>query len=214
MHELYWPWWVSSIGLGVITIGFALMFKRPLGTSGSWTRVVTWRNDKIIEKAEAPFRDSPQVLEDALMKATIEEFGEAKVKEVLDRRKGKSIAMPVLDLAKLPIRIPWTVHLTFLLMLIVGGFIASYFNGSFQVRYTLGEVHTHIFGTGMGTWLALIFGGALVGFGTQLGGGCTSGHGLSGCSRFVPASLVATIFYMVGGIVTSFLMEFSGIIGQ
>jgi len=213
MIEHYWPWWVSAIGLAVITIGFALSFKRPLGTSGSWTRVVTWRNDKIIEKAEAPFRNSPKMLEDALMRATIEEFGETKVNEVLARRSGVA-TVPAFDPTRMPVRIPWTVHLTFLTMLIVGGFVASTFHGSFDIRFTLGELHTHYFGHGMGSWFTLIIGGVLVGFGTQLGGGCTSGHGLSGVSRFVPASLLATIFFVGGGIVASFVMQYSGVIGQ
>lgn len=214
MLKLYWPWWVSSIGMAGITIGFALVFKRPLGTSGSWARVVTWRNDKIIEKAEKPFRDSPKILEDALMKATIAEFGEERVKEVLIRRGNSRKVLPSLDVSKLPVRIPWTVHLTFLLMLIAGGYVVSTFYGTFHIRHDLGTVHTQIFGHGIGSWFTLILGGALVGFGTQMGGGCTSGHGLSGCSRFVPASLTATIFFMAGGIVTSFLMKFSFLLGQ
>jgi len=214
MLKLYWPWWVSSIGMAGITIGFALMFKRPLGTSGSWTRIVTWRNDKIIEKAEKPFRESPKILEDALMKATIAEFGEVKVKEVLSRRSSTAKLLPMLDLKKLPIRIPWTVHLTFLLMLLVGGFVTTSFYGTFHIRHDLGELHSQIFGHGIGSWVTLMLGGALVGFGTQLGGGCTSGHGLSGCSRFVPASLTATIFFMAGGIVASFLMKFSFVLAH
>jgi len=203
----YWPWWVSSICLAAITLGFAFMFKRPLGISGSWLRVIAWRNDKVINKAEESFRGNSKIFEDALMKATIAEFGEHKVKEVITRRSGSSKISPLFDLAKLPVRIPWTVHLTFLLMLVVGGFIASSLHGTFQFRFDLGTLQTQIFGHGIGNWLALILGGALVGFGTQLGGGCTSGHGLSGCSRLVPASLTATVFFMLGGIITSFLME-------
>ena len=95
-----------------------------------------------------------------------------------------------------------------------GALLASKFYGVFQIRFNLGEVHTHIFGSGMGSWFALVFGGLLVGFGTQMGGGCTSGHGLSGCSRLVPASLIATMAFMGGGIITSFLMNYSGVIGH
>ncbi len=43
----------------------------------------------------------------------------------------------------------------------------------------------------------LITGGLLVGFGTRLGGGCTSGHGVCGLARLSPRSVVATIVFMV-----------------
>ncbi|HEY7759641.1 MAG TPA: YeeE/YedE thiosulfate transporter family protein [Burkholderiales bacterium] len=45
----------------------------------------------------------------------------------------------------------------------------------------------------------LIVAGLLVGFGTQLGGGCTSGHGVCGMSRLSPRSIVATLVFMAAG---------------
>lgn len=48
----------------------------------------------------------------------------------------------------------------------------------------------------------LILGGLVVGFGTQMGGGCTSGHGVCGISRLSARSLVATVTFMVTGILT------------
>ena len=50
--------------------------------------------------------------------------------------------------------------------------------------------------------LLLIGGGALVGFGTKLSSGCTSGHGISGISRFSLRSIIATITFMIVGILT------------
>ena len=50
--------------------------------------------------------------------------------------------------------------------------------------------------------LLLIGGGALVGFGTKLSSGCTSGHGISGISRFSLRSVIATITFMTVGILT------------
>lgn len=50
----------------------------------------------------------------------------------------------------------------------------------------------------------LIAGGLLVGFGTRLGSGCTSGHGVCGMSRLSPRSLVATATFMVVAGVTVF----------
>ena len=50
--------------------------------------------------------------------------------------------------------------------------------------------------------MLLIIGGLLVGFGTKLSSGCTSGHGISGISRFSLRSIVATITFMIVGILT------------
>lgn len=47
--------------------------------------------------------------------------------------------------------------------------------------------------------------GLLVGFGTKLGGGCTSGHGVCGVSRLSPRSLVATLIFMAVAALTVFI---------
>ncbi|MDC0436475.1 YeeE/YedE family protein [Candidatus Pelagibacter sp.] len=44
--------------------------------------------------------------------------------------------------------------------------------------------------------------GLLVGVGTRIGGGCTSGHGISGIGRFSLRSIIATITFMIVGILT------------
>jgi uncharacterized membrane protein YedE/YeeE len=49
--------------------------------------------------------------------------------------------------------------------------------------------------------------GLLVGFGTQLGNGCTSGHGVCGLSRLSPRSLVATLTFMATGAATVFVAQ-------
>lgn len=49
--------------------------------------------------------------------------------------------------------------------------------------------------------------GLLVGFGTRLGGGCTSGHGVCGMARLSPRSLLATAVFMAAGIATVFVMR-------
>ena len=55
--------------------------------------------------------------------------------------------------------------------------------------------------------LSLIFGGLLVGLGTKLGSGCTSGHGVCGLARFSKRSLTAVVVFMVVGFATVFLMR-------
>ncbi len=46
------------------------------------------------------------------------------------------------------------------------------------------------------SWTVVVVAGLLVGFGTQLGGGCTSGHGICGIARLSPRSLAATGVFM------------------
>lgn len=53
----------------------------------------------------------------------------------------------------------------------------------------------------------LIAAGLLVGFGTQLGSGCTSGHGVCGIGRLSPRSMVATVTFMLAGAATTFLVR-------
>lgn len=54
----------------------------------------------------------------------------------------------------------------------------------------------------------LVIAGLLVGFGTSLGNGCTSGHGVCGISRFSLRSILATITFIVSGVLSVFLFSF------
>jgi len=58
-----------------------------------------------------------------------------------------------------------------------------------------------------GSWLAIVAGGILVGFGVHIGSGCTSGHGICGLSRLSMRSMVATLTFMGVGIVTVFVIR-------
>jgi uncharacterized protein len=51
------------------------------------------------------------------------------------------------------------------------------------------------------SWVVVVAGGLLVGFGTRLGGGCTSGHGICGIARFSGRSIAATLIFMGAAIV-------------
>lgn len=56
-------------------------------------------------------------------------------------------------------------------------------------------------------WLTVAIAGLLVGFGTRLGSGCTSGHGVCGISRLSPRSVVATLLFMAMGFATVFVIR-------
>ena len=55
-------------------------------------------------------------------------------------------------------------------------------------------------------WLLLAFSGLLIGFGTRYGGGCTSGHAITGLSTLQLPSLIATVSFFIGGIISANLL--------
>jgi uncharacterized membrane protein YedE/YeeE len=62
-------------------------------------------------------------------------------------------------------------------------------------------------------WLVIIAGGLLVGVGTRLANGCTSGHGVCGISRLSLRGIVATVFYVLaGGLTMALLRHVLGVI--
>jgi uncharacterized membrane protein YedE/YeeE len=54
--------------------------------------------------------------------------------------------------------------------------------------------------------IAMVLGGFLVGFGAAYGGGCTSGHGITGLASLQLASLIAVVAIFAGGILTTFVL--------
>ncbi|KZY64249.1 hypothetical protein A3742_00555 [Oleiphilus sp. HI0071] len=58
-----------------------------------------------------------------------------------------------------------------------------------------------------GSTALAIVSGLLVGFGTKMGSGCTSGHGICGMARFSPRSILATVTFMAAGFVTVFVVR-------
>jgi len=58
------------------------------------------------------------------------------------------------------------------------------------------------------SFVLLIIAGLLVGFGTRISGGCTSGHGISGISRFSLRSIVATITFILVGVITVLIKNY------
>ena len=81
----------------------------------------------------------------------------------------------------------------FLVGLIIGPLIYNLFSGK--------EINISI----SNSLILLIIAGTMVGFGTKLGSGCTSGHGISGISRFSLRSIIATLTFMIVGIITVFI---------
>jgi len=85
-------------------------------------------------------------------------------------------------------------------LLFLGGLVAG--AGVFYALFG----HVPVARPNFPVWL-LGAGGVLVGFGTSLGSGCTSGHGVCGLGRLSVRSLVATMIFLVAGIVTTYVVR-------
>ncbi len=203
----YWTWWIGALGLFGVCLAYFLLVGRLLGVSGSWAKVVGWRENRMLQQASQEFTSNQEDMSSALMAETLAEFGEDALQELQSESPATEVAANKVDVNELESSTPWTAHLAFLLCMFIGAFVTAYLSGQFELRYELSAVHSRIFGDTWEVWLALLFGGMMVGFGTQMAGGCSSGHGLSGCARLIPASLLATIVFMVSAVFLSMLME-------
>ena len=87
-------------------------------------------------------------------------------------------------------------NLLFLLGLILGPNLYTLFTNQ-EINITISS-----------SLILLIIAGLLVGIGTRISGGCTSGHGISGIGRFSLRSIVATITFMIVGILTVLIKSF------
>jgi uncharacterized membrane protein YedE/YeeE len=81
----------------------------------------------------------------------------------------------------------------FLIGLIIGPILYTLFTKQ-QINVTISN-----------SYILLIVAGLLVGLGTRISGGCTSGHGISGVGRFSLRSITATITFMIVGIITVYI---------
>ena len=86
-------------------------------------------------------------------------------------------------------------------------------NGAFVIGLLLGPLLYHL---AFGAWPAvtisaslpvIVLAGLLVGIGSRMGSGCTSGHGVLGLARFSPRSMVAVATFLITGIATVTLMR-------
>lgn len=84
-------------------------------------------------------------------------------------------------------------NILFLIGLIIGPIIYTLFKQE-QISISISN-----------SYLLLMFAGLLVGIGTRISGGCTSGHGISGIGRFSVRSIVATITFIIVGIIIVYL---------
>jgi hypothetical protein len=194
-----WPWWLGALVLSTLTVGFYILARRPLGFSSSLARVLDFKTERRMAKAQAAALRDPAAFDRALREATLAEFGQAAATGC--DQDGAPPAAPAI--APRP---PWSAQLTFVVMIAVGGFLGAALSGDFALRLDLGAEFARLVAGGGWLWPMLLLAGLLVGFGAQMAGGCTSGHGLSGCSRLQPGSLLATACFFGTAVGVSFLL--------
>ncbi len=85
-------------------------------------------------------------------------------------------------------------RLAFLVGIVLSAVLYIVFAGALQVQTQMNSDY-------------LVVAGLLVGFGTRLGSGCTSGHGVAGLSRLSKRSIVATLTFMAAAIITTNLIR-------
>lgn len=196
----HWPWAVGGLALAAIMVGHWLVTARMMAVSGRITAIV----DRIRfgAPAQAPDMTDAELME-AMRQATLDAFGAEAVKTTpevaeylppVERRRPQGFA----------------VHVVFLASLAAGGFVSALSRGDFSPVYDLrGEVFARLSdGSALRTTVILLVGGALVGAGTRMAGGCTSGHGLCGVSRFQLGSVASTLAFFGAGVAVSFLLGF------
>jgi uncharacterized membrane protein YedE/YeeE len=94
-------------------------------------------------------------------------------------------------------------RLPFLAGLVAGGALSALVTGGWAPTWNLG-MFDQVIRLGAAGKLAWMFvGGLLIGFGTRMANGCTSGHAIFGVSNFERPSLVATVCFMCAGIATT-----------
>jgi len=93
---------------------------------------------------------------------------------------------------------PRPLAIAFVVGLPLGALLVTLIFGPVEARFEQG-------------FAALVIGGLVVGFGTRLGSGCTSGHGVCGMSRLSARSLVATASFMLTGFATVAAMNAMGL---
>lgn len=192
----YWPFWVGAPVLAAVVLVHWVVRRRMLAVSGRYTAIVNrLRGDDV-----APQMSMKELVE-AMRAATEESLGVELSNE--PPPPGASIAATSSVMAA-----PAREHLVFMGGLVAGGFVGAWVGGTGAITWLLHSTELpRITASPTGSVLALFVGGVLVGFGTRMAGGCTSGHGLCGLSRWRHASIGATMAFFSTGVLTAYALE-------
>lgn len=196
----YLPWWAGGVALASVMLLHWLLTRRMMAVSGRFTALVDRVRFGPPKNEAAEMTDAELIA--AMQELTAEAFGPDAVKPVEPEALA---AAPALDRATQQTS---SAHLVFLGGLALGGLISALAAGAFSPSFSLhGDAFARLTGGSPLRTVGILFvGGLFVGAGTRMAGGCTSGHGLCGVSRFQPGSLAATAAFFGAGIAVSLLL--------
>jgi hypothetical protein len=217
----HWPWWLGAAGLAGVTVGSCVVGRRPFGVSGILGRLVNWRAERAAERSRATMASADDAaLEAALAAATAEAFAdlgpavEAAGGSLLPPPAG-AVPAPDQGAAGLachagagPVERPALgAHAVFLVAIVAGAALASALRGRFHATLALPEAYARLVAGGGWGYLGLVVGGLMIGVGTSVSGGCSTGHGLTGCARLQPAGVAASATFVGVAVAASFLLS-------
>jgi uncharacterized membrane protein YedE/YeeE len=194
----FWPFWVGAPLLAAVMLGHWLILGRQMAVSG--------RFSALIDRMRFGADDEPELSNEeilaALAEVTAAEFGEEALSNA------EQAAAPATEPLLASRSMPPILHVLFFGGLMLGGFLAAQAMGHFSPGWVLrGEGFAAAFGSMEGPGMVvLLVGGIFVGAGTRMAGGCTTGHGLCGLSRFQTGSALATVAFFGAGVVTALVL--------
>lgn len=198
----HWTWWQGALALATVATAHQRLRGRPLGVSGRLGRLVRWSHQRQVDAAAEVASARPQAFEAAMVEATLEAVAELQGPQAAEAMRAQLRAESAAGAttspepeASAPLPRPaetLEAHLAFALALAAGGLVGALTSGGWSPTAALPPAYAARVADGALGWACLFSAGVLVGFGTAMAGGCTSGHGLVGCARLQPASLVTT----------------------
>lgn len=180
---------LGGLALAAAALLHPLLLRSPLGVSGKLRTLLTPQSRLATPAPEF----SPEELMRLMTQVSAEEFGKEPA--------AISAPIPQNTPAQVVLSRPATRGETviFFVALALGGTLAGLWDGRFGGHPLSSAIH-------LNSALQLALGGVCVGAGARLAGGCTSGHGLFGVSRFQPGSIVSVLCFFAGGILTAFVL--------
>jgi uncharacterized membrane protein YedE/YeeE len=192
----YWPGWVGGVALAAVMLVHWFGVGRMMAVSGRVTAIV----DRLRHGREDESDDSGEMTQEELLAAiraeTTARFGPG------------SVTAPAAATSVEPQREaqPFVAHPLLFVALAAGGLLGTSAQGTPSLLLRGHGFSELVGGSPVLASVVLTFGGVLVGFGTRMAGGCTSGHGLCGVSRGQKGSLLATCAFFGAGVATSFAL--------
>lgn len=194
MSSPFWPWWAGAVALAGVGHISCRLLQSPLGVSGYLSRLTRWSEELGTLEEERRLNQDQAVIQAQLLEITLQEMADKIPAEELEqmRREFQTSAPQTISTGRLHI----AACLTFALGIFLGGLVSSMVHHRFQICLQPPAQMVTTWGSVPMAFGVLFLGGLLVGFGTVIGGGCTSGHGLTGCARLRPGSLAATATFL------------------